>query len=115
MPFLNRDAFLVKPRKKFTDWLRYVDEEMKEDDADDLLASPGTIYLHDELKTGDRTEAEAVMQNSWRNIAESEFEAWWTNEPDWPRLTTIADFDEYFTWVYVDMINDLSPKSLLRE
>ena len=115
LPFLNRDAYLVKPTKKFTDWLRYVDDATEPEDADNLLASPGTIYLLDELDTGDSAEAKVVMQNYWRRIAGSEFEAWWTNEPDWPRLNSIAEFDEYFTWIYVEMINDLSPKNLLRE
>lgn len=115
LPFLNRDAYLVKPTKKFTGWLRYVDEKAEDKDADKLLASPGTIYLLDELDTGDSAEAAVVMQKYWREIAESEFEAWWTNEADWPRLSTIADFDEYFDWVYVEMINDLSSNILLQE
>mgnify|MGYP001828166261 CR=1 FL=1 len=100
LPFLNRDAYLVKPTRKFADWVRDVDDTTKPEDPDVLLASSGTIYLLDELDTGDSAEAKAVMRSYWRRIAESEFEAWWTNEADWPRLISIADFDEYFTWIY---------------
>lgn len=115
LPFLNRDAYLVKPTKKFADWLRHVDETTEPRDADDLLGSPGTIYLFGELDTGERAEAEVAMRKHWKKIAASEFEGWWTNEADWPRLKSIADFDEYFDWVYVEMVNDLSSKTLLRE
>jgi hypothetical protein len=115
LPFLNRDAYLVKPKKKYTDWVCYVDETARSEDVDNLLASAGTIYLLEELDTGGSAEAETSLNRHWRGIAESEFESWWTNEADWPKLKCIADFEEYFSWTYVEMVYDLSTGRLTRE
>ena len=115
LPFLNRDAYLVKPKRKFAEWMRFVDETSTPEIEESLLSGCGTIYLLEELGSGSSTEAREELNGHWREIAASEFEAWWTNEPDWPKLTSIVDFEKYFEWTYVDMIHDLSTTSLLRE
>lgn len=114
-PFLNRDAYLIKPKKKYVDWVRYVDETAQPKDLESLLSSTGTIYLLEELATGDVAEAKSQLNRHWRAIAESEFDAWWTDADDWPKLKSVADFELYFDWTYVEMVFDLIPGSLLRE
>ncbi len=115
MPFLNRDAYLVKPKKKYADWIRYVDETSKDESDESLLKESGTIYLLEELDSGSSDEAEAELSKYWRKIAASEFDTWWTNEDDWPRLKSIADFDEYFDSTYVEMVHDLCGTAITRE
>lgn len=106
-PFLNRDAYLIKRKQKYADWVHAVDETAKDDSIEDILSRSGTIYLIDELETGMHAEAEAELENHWRTIADAEFEGWWTNEDDWPELKNIADFLEYFEWSHVEMVHDL--------
>lgn len=107
---LNRNAFKVLPTKKFFKWLGSLEDA---DGSEDIDQEP-TIYLINELAVGSLGQAEA-LEKSWREIADTEFEAWWESEEDWPQLNSVYEFQEFFSFEYVEMVYDLSTKDLLQE
>lgn len=115
LPYLNRDAVVVKPKRKYLDWMRATDEEAATATDGELFRACGTIYLFEPLETATTAEAGEALHSHWREIATSEFEGWWTDEADWPTLKTFADFEAYFEWTYVELIADLGGPRLRLE
>ena len=115
LPFLNRDAFLVRPRERFAHWLRSLDEDATKEDTEAMLNGHGTIYLVDEFATGGGQEAERYLAKNWRTIAASEFGGWWEDEDDWPRLAGFKQFEEFFQWSHVEMVHDMGRTSMTLE
>ena len=115
LQFLNRDAFVVRPRKRFCEWLQSVDDTFDSTNEASILADGGTIYLFDETGSGTKAEARVALKKHFKMIAAAEFDAWWTVEDDWAVLKTVDDFESYFEWSHVEMVCDLLKKRLERE
>ena len=112
LPFANRDAFLIRSKPAFTDWLHSLTKDDPDAPETWSLASEPILYLVDELEMDIPEAGKAQLKKCWREIAESEFEAWWTVDSDWPKLRTLADFEKYFTWEYISMIHDTSDSEI---
>lgn len=107
---LNRNAFIIRPTRKFFEWIRSLDGF---DEEEEMELEP-TIFLIDELASGSGGQSKALGKY-WREIAETEFEAWWESQDDWPLLHSVEEFLEYFECRYSEMIHDLSTRELIRE
>lgn len=112
LPIANRDAFVIRIKPAFRDWMRSLTEN--DPDAPEIksMVYEPTLYLVDELYVDIQEAGKAQLKKCWREIAESEFEAWWTVETDWPRLKNMADFEKYFSWEYIVMIHDISDSEI---
>src|SRR5690606_12241070 len=105
---LNRAAVIVTPKKKFLKWVNEVDKsgEFKLSDAE--IKRDPTIYLVDEAILADETGIRSIMEKNYLEIATAEFASWWTDDSDWPVLTGLNVFEEYFLWKYYDMVVDVA-------
>ena len=104
----NRSAVIVVPKKKFMNWVRNVDDEGKLNPSDKEIKDTFTIYLVDEVVTGTKEEIQEIMERSYFEIAIQEFLAWWTVEDDWPKISSLKDFEDYFIWKFREMVIDTS-------
>lgn len=106
---LNRNAVVVRPTQKLWEWLRSLDGSP----AGEYVEDEPTIYLITEQEAEDA--AVSALKGHWRKIADAEFEAWWVEPGDWPKISNLKGFQEYFTCSYTEIVHDLSPKKLERE
>jgi len=104
---LNRNAIVVRPTRKLNEWMRSLNgSEICETDDEP------TVYLVTEQDAEDESSA---LENHWRKIADAEFESWWVDERDWPKILNLQEFLEYFVCLYSEIVHDISPKRLVRE
>jgi hypothetical protein len=98
--YINRNAFIIKPRQPFIDWLKKIDgNSLFPHQIDE------NIYL---IKEKDSSEdAEKWLLKNFEKFFEMELEAWLSNEKLWPSNRNYKMFREWFDVFHHSMIYDL--------
>ena len=99
--YINRNAFIIKPRQPFIDWLKKIDgNSLFPHQIDE-----NNIYL---IKEKDSSEdAEKWLMKNFEKFFEMELEAWLSNEKLWPSNRNYKMFREWFDVFHHSMIYDL--------
>ncbi len=113
-PIVNRDVILVKAKKPFIDWAKYVDTDNKLSDNEiEEVFSEHNAYLIKE--TDDDDEFEKVIKGEAGNIFESELLSWSLDETEWPANRSYKVFREWFEVTSSAMVFDTDISLLERE
>ncbi|EWH03045.1 hypothetical protein [Halomonas sp. BC04] len=93
---LNRAALLLRYKAPAVQWINDADpapsgraitaEEVNRD---------RTVYLVGDEVSASPTKVRQWVKANWRNLFESELEAWYTDPALWPKLS-LKRFDEWF-------------------
>jgi hypothetical protein len=107
MKIVNRGYISVLPGLKFWDWAKLNCA------ADNLLFQNDepSIYLIEE----DFWEEETIITSYFSKIVQSEFETINPTKEIWPIISTVAEFNEYFTVVSGNMVFDLLNEPITSE
>jgi len=104
-PTVNRAVILVKTKKPFIDWAKYVDtDNILSDKEIEKVLSEYNAYLIKE--TDDDEEFEKVIKREAGNIFESELLSWSQDESEWPMNRSYKVFREWFEIISTVMVFD---------
>ncbi len=113
-PVVNRAVILVKPKKPFIDWAKYVntdndlsDKEMEEE-FDEYNA-----YLIKEVDYDE--ELEKNIKKEAKYIFETELAGWSQDESEWPTNRSYKIFREWFQIIDSIMVVDTDTSLLERD
>ncbi|MBE7413296.1 MAG: hypothetical protein HS129_14755 [Leptospiraceae bacterium] len=108
MSIINRDVFLLSPKKPLFDWSNKIfpDDPIKFDrkpfDHDEAHA-----YLIPELDSP--KDFKKWIQKNYRQFFEEQLFGWCTDETLWPRKLTFKMFQDWFDISYQSMVFDTIP------
>lgn len=105
---LNRAAVLIKARKPFYDWVRYVDPDFPVVEDDE-----GTIYLIPDQATTPKIES--WLKNNYSKIFINELSDYHTDVNDWPQKRTYREFKNWFSVEISSMVVDLLEEPIVKE
>jgi hypothetical protein len=111
MRFVNRAAFVVRPRDPYVTWAASVEAEPSEDS--ESLRSEVSIYLVPEEPTG--REETPPIHDFFEEIFEAELAAWCTDESLWPAKRDLAMFLDWFDVTGQSVITDLGGGPIVAE
>ncbi len=94
--FVNRSALIIKPTEKLIRWLKSVDTTISDSECDYILKSPGTVYLVDEMDTGQKNEIETIIKDRYKFILQHELFSLVPDESKWQERVTYQSFNEFF-------------------
>ena len=103
---INRSAVTVRAKQPFLDWLRQLPDPVGPEITLESINDDRTVYLLPE--EGDDEEAGELLAQFFDIIFESELEAWWTGDSDWPPVTEFDVFKEWFDIEHHSVIEDLT-------
>jgi len=109
LSFIDRSALIVRPTWRFVEWLKQLDEEEM---PDENSVYTQTVYLVPDPGAFDAAGTAAALEACFFDIASNEFAGWWTNEDDWPTISTLGDFFQYFECSPSEMVIDLAEDEL---
>ena len=102
---INRTAVTVRAKQPFLDWLRQLPDPVGPEITLDGVNRDGTVYLLPEYDHDD--ERKDLLTHFHDMIFESQLEAWWTEDSDWPLVRSLEVFKEWFTVEFHSIIEDL--------
>ena len=112
-PIVNRDVILVKAKKPFIDWAKYVNTDDKLPDKQvEKVFSGHNAYLI--METEDDEELERAIKRESANIFVNELLAWSLDESEWPVKRSYEVFREWFEVISTVLVFD-TDNSLLEK
>lgn len=110
---INRSVFLLKMKEPFLEWLNnlpskrehiYTLEEVNED-------LPAFLIPESDLPM----DAKGFCHMNTENLFAVVLESWWTDEADWIKDCSPANFDRYFEIIQGEIIIDLGRGKIVHE
>ena len=113
-PTVNRAVVLVKAKKPFIDWAKYVniDNELSNKEIEKVFSEYNAYLIRE---TDDDDELEMVIKREAGNIFESELLCWSQDESEWPTNRSHKVFREWFEITSSVMVFDTDISLLERE
>ncbi len=113
-PVVNRAVILVKPKKPFMDWAKYVNtgDELSNKEIEEAL-NEYNAYLIKEIDYDE--EFEKIIKKESKNIFENELAGWSQDESEWPTNRSYKIFRELFEIIDSIMVVDTDTSFLERE
>jgi len=108
IPCINRTVIIIWHTEAYSKWTESLDGECPGSDE-------GNVYLMENVENDTREEARLFLRKYWREIAEEEFTAWWTDDNGWLKLLNIKDFEKFFRWEVRDMVHNFSNEAIQYE
>ena len=106
MDWLNRIALVVKPRRRFFDWVNALPDAGPRITTEEA-ASHRTVYL---AATGDAMPSvNELIEIYWEEIFEEALEQWVADESLWPVNRTPHVFRDWFHVESIDGVVDMDP------
>ena len=108
--WLNRSAFVVRPRQPFSKWKDQLNAEdgiLEDNRNSDKDVS---VYLVREDEKG-RNET-PPLQSYYRRVFEAELEAWCTDPDQWPQDRTLKLFELWFEVTGESIVVDLEDSEI---
>jgi hypothetical protein len=113
-PTVNRAIILIKAKKPFVDWAKYVNtDNILSDKEVEKVFSEHNAYLITE--TDDDDEFERAIKREAGNIFENELLSWSQDESEWPTKRSYKVFREWFEIISTVMVFDTDISLLERE
>ncbi len=113
-PIVNRDVILVKAKKPFIDWAKYVNTDSKLPDKQiEKVFSGHNAYLI--METDDDDELERIIKREAGNIFVNELLAWSLDESEWPVKRSYKVFREWFEIISTVLVFDTDNSLLERD
>lgn len=97
---LRRTAIVIKPKKPFFDWVKFLNPLMKEED----WMKEGNIYLLPDYETVE--EMEKWLKRFYTELFEEELNNWYVDEEVWPQNRSFKEFSDWFSYECYTMIFD---------
>ncbi|MBN2769854.1 MAG: hypothetical protein JXR90_04075 [Spirochaetes bacterium] len=102
----NRSFIVVKPKAPFVKWVNDY-EEKDEDRLDEkIIYANRTIYMIEEIETGDEADAEKFVKKHCKEIFSNELFEWLTDLDYYPSDMSFKVFKEWFDYEYIEMCFD---------
>jgi len=106
---INRNAFLVRPKQPFFDWLNAV----YSDETPTTEKHECNIYLIHEMESN---QAIAMwLKTNFEDIFDNELNDWCTDEDTWPPNRGSKMFSEWFDVEFHSMLLDLEDDPVLKD
>ena len=105
--FVNRSALIIKPTEKLISWLKSVDPTITDSECDYILKVAGTVYLVDEINTGQKKEIETIIENRYKFILQHELFSLVPDESKWQEKITYQFFNEFFDVTSIGEVIDV--------
>lgn len=106
---INRNCFIVKPKKPFFDWINTIfDDKMQIDKKEEH-----NVYLIREFDSNEQIIA--WIERNYKNIFENELNDWYTDESRWPKNRTLGVFKSWFEVEVNSMVIDLEDFEIEKE
>jgi len=113
-PTVNRTLVLIKPKKPFIDWAKYVDNENElSDELIEETFSEYSAYLMKDVD--DEDELEKIIRKQYSKIFENELAGWSQDESEWPQKRSYEVFKEWFEIISSLTIFDTDTTLLVRD
>ena len=112
MQTVNRNSFLVKPRKPYVDWINAQPDQ----DTPVSLAEihrDCTVFLIPEMFNEE--DAREYIQVFKLEIFAFELDSWYRDPAIWPQKRTPEMFDDWFELEYNSMIVDLDRPRIIKK
>lgn len=111
---VNRAVILVKAKKPFIEWAKYVDidNELSGKEIEKVLNEYNAYLIRE---TDDDDEFEKVIKREAGNIFESELLCWSQDETEWPKKRSYKVFREWFEITSSVMVFDTNTSLLERD
>ncbi len=102
--YINRSAFIIKPKQPFIDWLNnlYPDSKMDEIDVD--------IYLVNDTIN----DLERFLEKKFDKLFTMVLHDWHTNKKEWPQKRNYKMFKQWFRVEISETIYDLEKQPILK-
>lgn len=108
MNIVNRGYLSVKPKQPFIDWVNTFENEIELSlEYDD----EPSIYLI----TEDFIDEAPIIKQHFKKIIENELNAVTENQEDWPQISTLEDFLNWFEIRLGSMVFDLEKSNIVKE
>jgi hypothetical protein len=98
---INRNAFVVKPKKPYIDWANAVFDEK----PTDFSKVENNIYLIREMDSNE--EVAKWIKRNFDQIFQNELNDWCTDKKRWPQKRTYKLFTEWFDVEISSMVLDI--------
>ena len=104
-PIVNRVVILIKPKKPFIDWAKYVDteDELTDEHIEEVFDGYSAYLLKD---AEDDDEFEKIIRKEYSKIFENELAGWSQDESEWPQKRSYKVFKEWFEIITSLMVFD---------
>lgn len=106
---INRNAFVVKPKKPYIDWANSVFN----DKPTDFSNEENNIYLIREM--GSNEEIAKWIRRNFDQIFQNELNDWCTDQKRWPQKRTYKLFTEWFDVEISSMVLDLEDEPVEKD
>lgn len=107
---INRSAITVRARQPFLDWLLKLPDPTGTKTTLEEINEDRTVYLLPEYDHDD--EREDLLTHFFDMLFESQLEAWWTDDAQWPLVRDLKTFNEWFEVEHHSIIEDLAAEPL---
>lgn len=110
----NRNFLIVRPKKKFIDWINKYNDELIPDDE---LINDSTIYMVDFTAVQTDEIILEIIEEYYREIFINELWSWHENKDFFPKNISFEMFNEWVSWEFIDMCYDMvdGPVSIYKE
>lgn len=109
---MNRAVIIVRPKKRFIEWVRNADNDSKRITVKDIEEEPN-IYLVNDYDMD--AEKEKLIKENYKYIFEEELNGWITDESVWPGKRDMKTFLEWFHVDFHSMVFDLGEDEYIIE
>lgn len=104
MSKINRSLIILRPKQRFLDWARSLDDESK-DLTLESLNEDSTAYLTPDIWYD--SDQEQFLKTCYDILFEEQLGGWWTNEAAWPKERDLDMFLEWFEVEFHSLVFDL--------
>ena len=108
MKVLNRTAFVVRPKRRFVDWVNGLELDGPAMTLEEARTN-ASIYL---VREADLDEASGLVEEYALEVFEEELASWCSDEERWPRNRTAHVFRDWFDVEHIDLVTDLEDTPL---
>ena len=106
---INRNSFIVRPKKPFFDWLN----ALFEGEEPIQNKEENNVYLIREFDNNE--DINRWVDNNYQTIFDNELNDWYTDESRWPKNRTLSMFKSWFDVEVNSMVLDLEDFEIEKE
>jgi hypothetical protein len=109
---VNRDFFIIQPKRPLADWVNDYDESSIDPE---IIMANKTIYMVEELEYNSEKHVLKLIKKYFKEIFYEQLFGWLTDESYFPDFTSFKLFTEWFDYQYVEIGYDLLDGDIEKE